>query len=527
MFEELTPPEKVRRHNSFTKYFYLFISWIGSTGFLNTLLLGSIIHHIYDKLSGKESFNQPISNNIATNGYMPRKPFPNISKMKPTKDLRYYALQMGLDLEEYTIITEDGYSLPLHRLIIPNDPNRDQKKPLLLQHGLLSSSGSWLTSGYNSLGYYFIEMGYDVWLGNNRCNFKPNHKFFNKNLMNNEKFWDWDIRDLAFFDITCIIDNIIKNKPNHEKLIYIGHSQGCTQFFLMIKNGNLSQYFNKIDFFFGLTPAIFPGKLFHERKFIKFMHNLNPTGFKCFLGPNIFMRSMILFRNLLANSIIYEKSAYMLFKYLFGWTGKKWDQNKKIWHYNFIFNCSYVSSKLLTWWLSDFRQDGFSRQLLPYEDYLSDAHYKFNPNTVENSRDEKVYFPFTKSWFDHSQNENVIPMMVFLGDEDFLVDGKRLVTHMNHYEPGYNTDNFTSVDIEDYSHLDVIWAEDVIGKIGYLINDKIVSLKLVEESESDKISTENEPKSEPMPNLSVANESDIRDEAERPIQTLRPISVAV
>lgn len=470
MFEELTPPEKVSKHNAFVKYCYIAISWLGSTFYLNILLTGAIFYHLRDLITGREKFNEPIPQG-PSNGYMARKPYPNLRRMKPKKDLRYFALQMGLDLEEYSIVTKDGYCLPLHRLIIVGDKERDHKKPILLQHGLLSSSGCWITGGYNSLAYYFIEMGYDVWLGNNRSNFEPKHKNYNGNLMNNEKYWDWDIRELAYYDLPCIIENVLSHKPNHEKLVYVGHSQGCTQSFLMLKNGNLKQYHDKIEYYIGLAPAIFPGKLFHERKFIKFLHGLGPTGFKLFFGPCSFLRIMIFFRNTFARTRMYEKLAYMLFKYLFGWTGKKWDQSKRIWHFHFIFNCSYVSAKLFTWWTGYYREDGFASALLPYEDYKSDAHYKYNPS-VKAQPDSKQYFAFGNSWFEPTQV--TIPMLIFTGDLDYLVDGYRLLTHMKHYEPGYVEGvNFDHVELDDHSHLDVVWAEDVIGRIGKVIHDKL------------------------------------------------------
>ena len=52
----------------------------------------------------------------------------------------------------------------LHRL--PNLGGR----AVLLQHGLMCNSASWLTSGEDSLAYLLHRAGYDIWLGNLRGN---------------------------------------------------------------------------------------------------------------------------------------------------------------------------------------------------------------------------------------------------------------------------------------------------------------------------------------------------------------------
>ena len=52
---------------------------------------------------------------------MPREPYDELSKMKPTSDLQYYLQQLNLDLQEYRVTTCDGYILTLHRIIDPRD----------------------------------------------------------------------------------------------------------------------------------------------------------------------------------------------------------------------------------------------------------------------------------------------------------------------------------------------------------------------------------------------------------------------
>lgn len=507
MFDAFTPPEKHNLHNTFIRYLYIISSFIGSLCFVNSLTIGAVFYHLRQKMNGEEKFNEPAVDN-STSRYTPREPYPDLKSMKATKDMRYYALHLDLDLEEHTIITKDGYVLTLHRLIDPKESSelRDLKKPILLQHGLLSCSGAYITSGKNSLSYYFWEQGYDVWLGNNRSWFEARHEFFEGNLMHSEEYWDWDIRELAYFDLPCIIENVLTHKPNHEQLILVGHLQGCTQTFLMLRNGNLSHIHRKIEYFFPLAPAIFPGKLFHERSFIKFIHNRKVLSYKLIFGCCSFLRNLSLARYYLASTSLFGALSYMMFKYLFGWTGKKWGRNKKIWHFHFVFNVTYVSNKLMNWWLSDWVQEGFSNQLQSKEVYDHNLNYAFTPVNshneeteepkqnqqkphIETKDDSKTYFPYKNHWFDFCKPEDVIPMLMFICDLDYLVDGKRLATHMRHYETGYYQEgyNLDIVELDDYSHLDVVWADDLIGRIGMVIMDKLKEIEKNSNSNSNPI----------------------------------------
>lgn len=58
----------------------------------------------------------------------------------------------GYSSEAHIISTEDGYLLTLHRI-----PGKFKSHPVLVQHGLLSSSADWVLSGpKKSLGIFSI-----------------------------------------------------------------------------------------------------------------------------------------------------------------------------------------------------------------------------------------------------------------------------------------------------------------------------------------------------------------------------------
>lgn len=468
---DLTPHEKKASHGFFVKWFLVAVSGLCSFLFVVCLLVGANIYHLKDLFSGREKLNKPQLNS-GTN-YTPREPFPDVDKMKITKDLRYYAQLLKLDLEEHEITTEDGYILVLHRLVDPLDSaeKRLQKPPILMQHGLLSCSGAWLAPGRNSLPFYFMERGYDVWLGNNRCGFNPRH-VSEKHPWHLEKFWDWDVRVFAFYDLPCIIDNVLAHKP-HEKLVLMGHLQGCTQLFLLLANEQLHKYHAQIEHFVALAPAIFPGLLFYDRRFIKFIHNRLPWGYKTIFGHNCFIPFLGTTRNWIGTTRLYSTLLYQMFKYLFGWNIRNCYKNDKVLHLQFLMNVSYVSSRLMSWWLLYLVDEGFSNQLQPREDYMNGTTGSFTPYSsradetarIEDMNDLSL-FPYKKAWF----NARTVPITMFPCGEDYLVDGTRLASHMEHYEPSYKVgENLTIVNMPTYNHLDVIWARDVIGTIGEVV----------------------------------------------------------
>lgn len=66
-------------------------------------------------------------------------------------------------------------------------------------------------------------MGFDVWIGNNRGT-----KYSNLE-QHRDGYWDYTFDELAKYDVPTFIDGIL-GQTNSEKIIYIGHSQGSSQF---------------------------------------------------------------------------------------------------------------------------------------------------------------------------------------------------------------------------------------------------------------------------------------------------------
>ncbi|CAF0748629.1 unnamed protein product [Brachionus calyciflorus] len=130
----------------------------------------------------------------------------------------------GYIAEEHDLITQDGYILSINRIINPNVKNNTGRPVVLLQHGLLDSSASWVINFKDqSLGFILSDEGYDVWLGNMRGN-----RYCLKHLKYHKKqpeFWDFSWSDMGKYDLNAIINYILKT-TGQSSLIYIGHSQG-------------------------------------------------------------------------------------------------------------------------------------------------------------------------------------------------------------------------------------------------------------------------------------------------------------
>jgi pimeloyl-ACP methyl ester carboxylesterase len=387
--------------------------------------------------------------------------FHNPDMVQKSKDLTYYAHLLGLELITYDIITKDGFILSLQRLYNPHvDINviNNDFKPILFIHGLLQSSGSFLTSGYKSLAYLLVSNGYDVWLGNNRCGFNPRHKIYKKN---DHEMWDWDLNEMTKYDIPAMIDYIkmIKINSNH-KISIISHSQGTTQcVYMFSKQFNKEidkKYINLIDNCVLLAPAVYGGSLLNSKIFIKFMRLLPNSIYNFFFGKKSFMPIMVHLRNLTYNLPGFGWSSYIVFSYLFNWNDHLWDP--KIRDLHFLFSPVYVSVKLMKWWLHNNKSDN---------------------NNNNGFQMNKPIISDPLAWFTNDTPN----LLLIIPGKDNLVNGDLFINRLKNIEIEM-INKWKYLKIEEYSHLDVLWADDVIQTIGFPIlnflqredvNDKMIA----------------------------------------------------
>jgi pimeloyl-ACP methyl ester carboxylesterase len=134
---------------------------------------------------------------------------------------------LNLKFEIHKVETEDGYMLTLWR-VRTHDTEISSLKPVLLQHGLMDSSGTWLVSEYQ-LPVQLAHAGYDVWMGNNRGNRNSMEHVSLDPEDVQSKYWDFSFSEMAKYDLPSMLKYI--KLLTESKINYIGHSQGTLQFF--------------------------------------------------------------------------------------------------------------------------------------------------------------------------------------------------------------------------------------------------------------------------------------------------------
>lgn len=344
------------------------------------------------------------------------------SRLVPS--LNYYYGLYDIEIEEFKIKTEDNYTLDVWHLKNPKNESI-KRKPMLMIHGLLQSSGAFASGSKNSIAYYLYSLGYDIWLGNNRIGFTTE--------ANDDEYWDWDINEMAEYDLITMVE-FVKSKTNHKKISLVGHSQGTTQIFLALIN-NYNGIVNDIENFIALAPATYPGPLLFDSTVL----NLLSKGVsnKFMFGNKCFLRIMMIVRNLVVGKAFFSFVCYTIFNYLFDWNDTLWG-GSNLRNRHFLFSPVYVSVKLMKWWLgSD----------------PSKPSFKNNPNLV---------FPEDDPWFDKGDKDSNPNILLFVPKQDRLVDGERLINHFVKHE---NNLDYKIWYIDEYSHLDVLWATDAIERI--------------------------------------------------------------
>lgn len=428
-----------------------------------------------------------------------------------TSDLRYYTRCSGLDAEQYKVQTEDGFYIELWHLYDPGEytpqpAERRQAKspdvfkesaveeggdhdatracaehnrkryPVLLIPGLLQSVGAYCCTDDRSLAFYLAKSGYDVWLGNNRCGFTPEH-----NLLTYEdpRMWAWNIRQMGVMDLPALISRVLE-ETGFNKLGLVAHSQGTTQTLVALAKEQRPDIGDKISVFCALAPAAYAGPLI-KKMYFKFMQIISPSMFRLLFGIHSFIPFMMRMHQILPGRL-YGAMGYRVFSFLFDWSDSRWEQDLR----NRMFQCApvYVSSESMRWWLG---RECFARQkcilstrdegqLEDEEDEEEDDYFSHHSNSGDPSQlschctghqhdDHGRY-----AWYD----ERAPPMAFWVSGSDKLVDGKRLLRRFERGREPHVDVVHTKV-IEEYEHLDVIWAMDSIEKVGTEVKEVIWS----------------------------------------------------
>ncbi|KAK1123312.1 hypothetical protein K0M31_008931 [Melipona bicolor] len=173
-----------------------------------------------------------------------------INKVLTPKEI---AQNAGYAAETYQVVTHDRYVLQLDRITgSKKSPPSNNKPAVLLLHGVLDCSATWLLDAKKGLGFILADQGYDVWMGNVRGN-----RYSRKHLdlsPSHSDFWMFSWHEMGIYDIPAMIDYITE-QTEQEKIFMITHSQGGTAFFVMASER--PEYQQKVTAAFALAPAVF------------------------------------------------------------------------------------------------------------------------------------------------------------------------------------------------------------------------------------------------------------------------------
>ncbi|KAM1016035.1 hypothetical protein ACFX13_046515 [Malus domestica] len=130
----------------------------------------------------------------------------------------------GYTCQEHKVTTEDGHILGLQR--IPKGRSGEEtpnKKPVLLQHGLLMDASAWLLNPPDqALAFILADNGFDVWLANTRGT--KSSRGHTSLTPNDPAYWDWSWDELAAYDLPALLKYV--NNQTGQNLHYVGHSLG-------------------------------------------------------------------------------------------------------------------------------------------------------------------------------------------------------------------------------------------------------------------------------------------------------------
>ena len=428
-------------------------------------------------------------------------------------DMRYYARRVGLECEEYSVQTEDGFIISLLHIYDPreqsptspsdrshqapvcfpksfdSDSSRSstppqkssntlapedatsRRYPVLLMHGLLQSAGAYCCNDDESLAFYLHKSGFDVWLGNNRCGFRPRHTLLHPK---DPRMWNWNIRQMGVMDLPALISRIL-SETAFSKLGLVCHSQGTTETFVALAKGQRPDLGGKISVFCALAPAVYAGPLIGKMYF-KFMRIISPSMFRIMFGIHSFIPFMLTMHRLLPGQL-YGALGYRVFSFLFNWSDTRWDLGLR--DRFFQFSPVYVSAESMRWWLG--------RECFASQKCILATRSESQEEDREDEEQEEAYYERgaetageqalsngvaqddgrgKRAWYD----QQVPPFALWVAGADQLVDGRRLLRRFERGREPFVRVVHQKV-IDEYEHLDVLWAIDAVEKVGREVRD--------------------------------------------------------
>jgi len=351
---------------------------------------------------------------------MQRTVVPNKAQ-KVEQCVQHYAAKYGFSCDLHETTTKDGFVLNVQNIYTPASPEEKKSRTaVILQHGLLQNSAVFVTNEESSLAFYLAEQGYDVWLGNNRGNHKHEHL-----TPDQEEYWNWGLDELAVYDFPAIVGFVLSQVP-HSRVVYVGHSQGYAQAFAGVcRNKEVA---SRLKLLVGLAPPVYVNA--PDNFVLQKMKNMSQEAYFYLFGKKSFIPLLKSVQGNLPPSV-FCVFAYAMFSYLFDWGDRNWNRGRKAKY----FQCTptFTSSKLLAHWCKALN----ASRIVSFEDGV----------------DPNLYSVHT---------EIPCPIALFYGERDTLVNAELLIKEtiaagkhkLVHHEK-----------LENYEHLDLLWAVDAPSKL--------------------------------------------------------------
>eukprot|EP00999_Lentomonas_sp_LEN2_P002631 NODE_509_length_1414_cov_98.146076_g475_i0.p1 GENE.NODE_509_length_1414_cov_98.146076_g475_i0~~NODE_509_length_1414_cov_98.146076_g475_i0.p1 ORF type:complete len:294 (-),score=24.12 NODE_509_length_1414_cov_98.146076_g475_i0:36-917(-) len=265
--------------------------------------------------------------------------------------------------------------------------------------------------------FFLADRGFDVWLGGNRGVILEHKEVHSRH----EKFWDWSLDDLARYDMPAIVDFVL-HKTGRDSVSWIGLSQGNAQAFIGLSSNK--ELAKKVNLMIALAPT---GRLGDLPTWpLRVIRDSNPIYVNAILGNTEFIPLMNI-PNQFLPAWIFAELAYPMFNYLFKWSDTRWKKTRKPKYFQFTPRPN--STKLIKQYMAMTKTGRL-------ETFGTGEPYPLE--------------------------EISTPLALFHGTSDYLCKCTELVEL-------FRTNNPSVLkhveEIEEYEHMDLIWAEDSHVKV--------------------------------------------------------------